>query len=102
LKRPVAIIFIFLALFFCFKDIVIFAASLSDAASYVVDFTEEESPDQEDDTDEKDDVKEEWQENLHERLHVVKTSIETTFKNHQINGHYTPYFEICSPPPESV
>ena len=103
MKGSIHIIFIFLAVFFCSKDLIILSGTFSDSSSYVVDLNEEESQEQDEksDIDEKDDI-EKWHQGAMERILAAESVVETIFHNHQEKSHFIPYFEVFSPPPELI
>ncbi len=101
MKRIISIVFIFLAVFFCSKDLIILSGAFSDSSDYVIDLNEEESQEQDEKSavNEKDDI-EKWHQGIMERILAAESVVETIFHNHQEKCHFTPYFEVFSPPPE--
>src|SRR3954468_22678154 len=102
MKKIASILFIIIASIFCFKDIFVLVAS--DSFSFVMDINEEDDESdktEKGDLDEKGDVKE-FQINNLENLMVVDIVITSSFRHYKEKKHYTPFFEICSPPPELI
>jgi len=102
-KKVISITFIFLAIFFCSKDIILLSVSSTEATSFIADLNEEESSEKSEkgEIKEKDSI-EEWQQYFFERLCALETTIETSFFLYKEKRSFAPYFEICSPPPELV
>ena len=73
-------------------------ASSTDSVCFIIDISEEESSEK-GDIDEKADT-EEYQLGENESLKALNSIYKNIFRNHITSGHYTPYFEINSPPPE--
>ncbi len=103
MKKIASILFILIATVFCFKDIIAIVAS--DSSGFVMDINEDDDESdktEKGDTDEKSDFEKDWQLNQSEQLSVINGTLRTTWQNHKVKKHFTPYFEICSPPPEFI
>lgn len=103
MKRSFLIILLFLACFFCLKDILLFTSSVSDSICYSIDIEEEESSEESEkgDADEKDDL-EKWHPNSSHYLSEINSRTKIKVQNHKEKKYSTPYSEIYSPPPELV
>ena len=102
MKRSFLIILLFLACFFCLKDILLFTSSVSDCICFSIDIEEESSEESEkSDLDEKDDL-EKWHPNSSHYLSEINSLTKIKVHNHKEKRYSTPYSEIYSPPPELV
>ncbi len=102
MKTLFLIILLFLASFFCLKDIILFTTSVSDSICYSPDIEEESSEESEKgDADEKDDL-EKWHPNSFHKLYENNSMTTIKVQNHKEKSYSTPNSEIYSPPPELV
>jgi len=102
MKRSFLIILLFLACFFCLKDILLFTSSVRDSVCYSIDIEEESSEESEKgDIDEKDDL-EKWHPNSSHKLSEINSLTKIKIQNQKEKRYSTPYSEIYSPPPELV
>jgi hypothetical protein len=96
------IIILFLASFFCLKDILLFTSTVRDSVCYSIDIEEESSEENEKgDIDEKDDL-EKWHPNSSHKLSEINSLTKIKIQNHTEKRYSTPNSEIYSPPPELV
>ncbi len=102
MKSTISIIFVFLAIFFCTKDIVIFSASAEDTSCYLLDISKEGSKEKSEKSDIDEDDLEEWQQSFSQRLQAIEISMDTHFYVYKEQRHFKPFLEICSPPPEQL
>ena len=72
----------------------------TESVCFILDTCEEESSEK-GDIDEKADT-EEYQLGENENLKAINSIYKNIFRNHITSGHFTPYFEINSPPPEFI
>jgi hypothetical protein len=100
-KHVVTSIFLLLAVFFGTKDLMCFSGQLTDTGIYFYDIDEEESSGDTDDIYEKKDT-DKCKPDFLVALSAFSHLLETEFDIHKVRQHYTPYFEISSPPPESL
>ena len=80
MKRSFLIILLFLACFFCLKDILLFTSSVRDSVCYSIDIEEESSEESEKgDIDEKDDL-EKWHPNSSHKLSEINSLTNGKFR----------------------
>ena len=103
IKKIISGVFLLLAIFFCTKDIMMFMVSAGESQICVMDLKEENSSDssEKDDIDEKDDINI-FHQDYTAALMSLQSHFEIIFHKHPEKNHALPYFEVFSPPPESV
>ena len=101
MKWTTSILLIVLAASFMLKDVIPFISDKSEQICYAIDCDTEKVPDGDgEDTKDEKDVKEECKIFSQAQLNFINNITSTAFHLLDEKAHFTPYFEIISPPPE--